>query len=200
MPLNNSIDDLDPDLALTYAEAKTEWKRDYPQGPWPELNETARSAAVQNAYYARTRQPVATVQALYKVAGLYAIEAKEAASWATNAKFGQSAHNAGPGEYAGAFDVRMRELVPSKPATATSPAVYVAGKSITWDAKYYIAFAAYMLRAAGQLKAAGKISDKIVWGGDWNQNGKTTDEHRPDFPHYERLSWRKGRRKKTVTT
>lgn len=188
MPLNNSIEDLDPDLALCYAEAKANWKRDYPLGPWPELNETARSAAVQNAYYARTRQPIATVQALYKVAGLPAIGDKEAATWNTNAKFGQSAHNAAPAEYAGAFDVKFRLYVNAKPA------------GISWEEKYYIAFAAYMLRAAGQLKAAGKISDKIVWGGDWNQNGKTTDEHRPDFPHYERLSWRKGRRKKPITS
>jgi len=198
MALNNSIADLDPDVALTYTEAKADWKEDYPAGPWPELNETARSKAVQDAYYARSRQPVAKVKELYKKAGLYDIDEIEAKAWATNAKFGQSAHNAEADEYSGAGDVRFRVLQLVRAATATQPAVYQASKVITWDQKYYIAFAAYMLRAAGRLRAAGKISDKIVWGGDWNQNGKTTDEHRPDFPHYERKSWRLGRRKKSA--
>lgn len=186
MPLNNSIADLDPDVALCYTEAKAAWKLDFPQGPWPELNETARSQAVQDAYFSRTRQPVAKVKELYKKAGLYDIDAKEAATWATNAKFGQSAHNAAPDEYSGAGDVRFRLYVNGKPA------------GITWENKYYIAFAAYMLRAAVRLKAAGRITDKIVWGGDWDGDGLTSDEHRPDFPHYERKSWRLGRRKKSA--
>ncbi len=199
MPLSNNIADLDPDLVLAYQEAKADWIRDYPAGPWPELNETVRSKAVQDAYYARTRQTVAEVQRLYKAAGLYDIGAKEAAAWATNAQFGQSAHNATPAEYAAAFDVRMRLLIVAKPATATTPATYKAGKAVTWESKYFTAFGGYMIKAASRLLAAGKISDKVVWGGDWNQNGKTADEKRPDLPHFERKSWRLGRRKKPVT-
>lgn len=199
MALNNSIADLDPDLKLCYEEAKADWKRDYPAGPWPELNETARSEQVQDAYFARTREPVAEVQRLYKEAGLYDIGAKEAATWATNAKFGQSAHNAKADEYSGALDVRMRVLTLAKPATATTPAVYVASKQVTWESKYFTAFGGYMIKAASRLLAAKKITDKIVWGGDWNQNGNLRDDKRPDLPHFERKSWRLGRRKKPKT-
>lgn len=184
MALNNRIEDLDPDLQLVYAEAKADWKRDYPAGPWPELNETSRSKAVQDAYYARGRKPAAEVQRLYQLAGLYAIGAAEAQLWATNAMFGQSAHNAAPDEYAAAFDVRFREYVSGKPA------------GITWQSRYYTAFGGYVIKAASRLLAAGRITDKVVWGGDWNQNGKTADEKRPDLPHFERKSWRLGRRKK----
>lgn len=181
--LNNSINDLHPDLALCYAEAKADWKRDYPEGPWPELNETARSKAVQDAYFSRTRQPVAEVQRLYKLAGLYDIGAKEAGQWATNAQFGQSAHNAAPDEYSDAGDVRFRLYVGGKPT------------NITWESKYFTAFGGYMLKAASRLLAAKRISDKIVWGGDWNSNGKA-DDRNPDLPHFERKSWRLGRKKK----
>jgi hypothetical protein len=198
MPLNNNIDDLEPDLALVYAEAKADWKRDYPEGPWPELNETARSKAVQDAYYARTRKPVAEVQRLYKLAGLYAIEAEEAATWATNATFGQSAHNARADEYSDALDVRMRLLVLTKAATASTPAIYKAGKQVTWESRYFTAFGGYMIKASSRLYAAKKTSDKVVWGGDWNANGNYTDDRRPDLPHFERKSWRLGRRKKPV--
>ena len=196
MPLNNNIKDLDPDLALAYREAKAEWIRDYPEGPWPELNETARSQAVQDAYFARSRKPVKEVQRLYKAAGLYAIDATESAQWNTNAQFGQSAHNAAADEYSGAFDVRMRVLVLAKAATQTSPAVYVAGPKMDWDTnKYYTAFAGYVLKAAARLLAARKITDKVVWGGDFNGNG-LRDDKANDPPHYERKSWRSGQRKK----
>lgn len=184
MGLNNSIDDLHPDLKACYTEAKADWKRDYPQGPWPELNETARSEEVQDAYFARGRQSVVKVQYLYKLAGLYDIGAKEAVTWATNAQYGQSAHNAAEDEYADAFDVRFRLYVNGKPT------------GITWESRYFTAFGGYMLKAASRLYAAKKISDKVVWGGDWNQNGLTSDEKRPDLPHFERKSWRKGRTKK----
>ena len=185
MGLNNSRTDLDPDLVLCFDTAEADWKRDYPLGPWPELNETARSKAVQDAYYSRTRKPIAEVQRLYKAAGLYAIDAKEAATWATNAAFPQSAHNAAPDEYAGAFDVRFR--------------LYVKGKAagITWESRYFTAFAGYMLKAASRLFAAKKITDKVVWGGDWNGNN-IRDDKSTDMPHYERKSWRAGRRKKPV--
>lgn len=195
MPLSNSIEDLDPDLALCYEEAKADWKRDYPAGPWPELNETRRSEAVQNAYYARGRASVAEVQRLYKAAGLYGIGPIEATKWATNAKYGQSAHNASPDEYASAFDVKFRVLVP----VPGKPGAYKAGPDITWESRYYTAFGGYMIKAASRLLAAGKISDKVVWGGDWNQNGKTSDEKRPDLPHFERKNWRLGRRKKAAS-
>lgn len=38
------------------------------------------------------------------------------------------------------------------------------------------------------LKAAGELGVKIRWGGDWNQNGSSADEHQRgsyDGPHFE---------------
>lgn len=176
--LDNSIDHLEDDLALAYAEAKANWKRDHPAGPWPELNETLRNEAVQTAYYARSRQPYAEVARLYKAAGLYEIDAKEAATWATNAQYGQSAHNARRGSRkARAFDVRFRVLVAG-----------VAGPNIDWDGPWYTMFGGYMLAAAARLLAAKKITRKIVWGNDWNGNGRR-DEKSYDPPHYELKGW-----------
>jgi hypothetical protein len=178
MALDNSIEHLEDDLALAYQEAKAAWKRDFPAGPWPELNETLRNQAVQSAYYARSREPYAEVLRLYRAAGLYDIDPKEAAKWVTNARYGQSAHNARVGSNkARAFDVRFRLLVKGQPA------------GITWEGKWFTIFGGYMLAAASRLLAAGKIKDKIVWGYDWNGNGRADDKS-PDPPHYELKSWR----------
>lgn len=195
MPLNNSIEDLDPELKMVYEEAKASMKRDFPAGPWPELNETARSKAVQDAYYARGRKPYATVRALYKAAGLYDIGVAEAAKPVTNAQFGQSAHNAAADEYSPALDVRFRLLVIDKPGAGQTPPTYKAGKEITWEARWFTIFGGYMLAAASKLLAAGKITQKVVWGNDWNGNGKR-DDSSYDPPHYELKNWRLGRKKK----
>ena len=179
MALDNSIDHLEDDLVTVYADAKANWKRDYPAGPWPELNETLRNPAVQAAYYARSRATVAEVQRLYRAAGLYDIDAKEANTWATNAKYGQSAHNARPNSNkARAFDVRFRVLV----GLQKTPG------GITWDSRNFIAFGSYMLAASSRLLAAGKITRKIVWGNDWNGNG-LHDEKSVDPPHFELKGW-----------
>lgn len=183
MALDNSIDHLEDDLAAVYKEAKANWKRDHPAGPWPELNETLRNEAVQTAYYARSRKPVAEVQRLYKAAGLYAIGAKEAAQWNTNAQYGQSAHNARKGSNkARAFDMRMRKLL-------LQGGQYVVSQEIIWDDNaLYEKFAAYMLAAAKMLLAAGKIKRAVTWGGDFNGNGKHDDKC-CDMPHYELKGW-----------
>jgi hypothetical protein len=188
MALDNSIDHLEDDLKLAYEEAKANWKRDHPAGPWPELNETLRNEAVQTAYYARTRKPVKEVQRLYKAAGLYEIDAKEAAAWATNAQYGQSAHNARKGSNkARAFDVRFRVLK-EVPTLAGSPKCYIPGPKIDWEGPWYTMFGGYMLAAASKLLAAGKIKRRIVWGNDWNGNG-LRDEKSVDPPHYELKGW-----------
>lgn len=36
-------------------------------------------------------------------------------------------------------------------------------------------FAGFVLGVAARLYAEGKISHRVRWGGDWNQNGKVTD-------------------------
>ena len=183
MALDNSIDHLEDDLVAGYVEAKARWKRDHPQGPWPELNETLRNQAVQTAYYARSRQPVKEVQRLYAAAGLYAIDAKEASEWNTNAQYGQSAHNARKGSNkARAYDVRMRKLV-------LKDGLYVVSQEIIWnDNALYEKFAGYVLTAAKLLLAAGKIKRATVWGGDFNGNGKHDDKC-CDMPHFQLAGW-----------
>lgn len=43
------------------------------------------------------------------------------------------------------------------------------------DEKSQAHFAGFVLGVAARLYAEGKISHKVRWGGDWNQNGKVTD-------------------------
>ena len=40
------------------------------------------------------------------------------------------------------------------------------------------------------LPTAKKMGIPIRWGGDWNMNGETKDEHFIDLPHYELHPWR----------
>jgi len=35
-----------------------------------------------------------------------------------------------------------------------------------------------------------EIEPLVIWGGDWNSNGITTDERFPDAPHFELKSWK----------
>lgn len=104
MGINNKLSALRPELQRVYLATLPIYAEKYPTGLKIGLNETARSKAVQDAYYARGRQPVAAVQALYKAAGLYAIGAAEAQQKNTNAKFGQSAHTITP--LSAAFDIK----------------------------------------------------------------------------------------------
>lgn len=57
---------------------------------------------------------------------------------------------------------------------------YVNGKG-TWETKYYYTISKAFLRAAGEL------STPIRWGGDWDMDGKSTDERFLDLVHYELL-------------
>jgi hypothetical protein len=175
MALNNRIEDAEPDIVAIYTEAKARWKKDYPLGPWPELNETYRSPELQAAYYAQGRRPLSEVNKLRAALGLYLLSASENRRVVTNAKPGQSNHNIYPSP---ALDVRFRLYAPKKPGGKLEPA------GITWAEKYYLQFGGYMIAAAGWLKAAGKITRKMRWGYDWNGNGKN-DQSFYDMPHYE---------------
>lgn len=64
MATSNKLTDLHPDLARVYAEAKADYLAQHPGGLRPQLGETYRSAAVQTAYYAQGRQPLASINAL----------------------------------------------------------------------------------------------------------------------------------------
>jgi hypothetical protein len=143
MALNNRIEDLHPDLVKVYAEAKATYHAADPNGPRVELNETHRSLAVQEAYYARGRKPVAEVQRLYKLAGLYAIGAAEAQQANTWVKPGTSKHSSLP---ARAFDVRMIDRATGK---------YVQGEHP------YLVFAQHVKQAAAKLGV--KVSSGAFW-------------------------------------
>ena len=75
----------------------------------------------------------------------------------SNARFGQSKHNS----------------LPSK-------AVDVVPYPIDWDDREYFShFAGYVKALADQMDI------KIRWGGDWDMDGRSTDETFSDMPHYE---------------
>lgn len=45
--------------------------------------------------------------------------------------------------------------------------------------------AGYIMAVGERLLAEGKITHKLRWGGDWNRNDDTRDEHFRDRPHIE---------------
>lgn len=142
MPTSNRIEDLNADLAKVYTEAKARYIAAHPGGLKPRLGETSRPAAVQNAYYAQGRQPLAEINRLRHIAGLPPVGSVEASRKITNAKAGQSPHGFLPSR---AFDVQM-----VKPDGA-----------IDWDEAAYIAFAGYVKLAANLLGVA--ISQGAYW-------------------------------------
>ena len=133
MPTSNKITDLHPSLVAVYAEAKAAYIAAHPGGLRPQLGETARPAAVQNAYYAQGRQPLVAINALRHLAGLEPIGTVEAGRKITNAQAGQSPHGFLPSR---AFDVKL-----VKP-----------DGSVTWDETAYNDFAPYVKAAAEKLK------------------------------------------------
>lgn len=143
MSLNNSIDDLQVDLASVYTEGKFAYIRDHATSPRPSLNETSRSEALQTAYFAQGRQPLAEINRLRKLAGQPAIGAAEGKLKITKARYGQSAHNFLP---ARALDIKFLD----------EHGNYVQ------DEKPYRDFAKYMLAAATELGI------QITWGGTFN--------------------------------
>jgi len=67
-----------------------------------------------------------------------------------------------------------------------SLAVDVMPYPVDWKDKYSVAyFAGKVMERYRALKAEGKITSEIRWGGDWNGNNRTLDERLIDFPHFE---------------
>ena len=67
-----------------------------------------------------------------------------------------------------------------------SMAVDIAPFPIDWDdVGAFALLAGYIMGVAERLLQAGKIKHRLVWGGDWNTNGKTRDARFKDFPHFE---------------
>jgi peptidoglycan L-alanyl-D-glutamate endopeptidase CwlK len=142
MPISKRIEDLHPDLAKVYAEAKASYIAAHPGGLKPQLSETARPADVQTAYYAQGRLPLAEINKLRHIAGLNPIGPVEAKRKITNAKAGQSPHNFLPGR---AFDV----VLVNPDGTAN------------WTNVHYLHFAEYVKAAAAKLKVA--VSQGAYW-------------------------------------
>lgn len=54
-----------------------------------------------------------------------------------------------------------------------------------------VMLAGWMLATTERLYKEGKISHKLIWGGDWNRNNDNTDQTFDDFWHFEliRVDW-----------
>ena len=143
MPLNNRIEDLHPSLAAVYTEAKAAYHAAEPAAPRVELNETHRSMAVMQAYYAQGRQPLAEINRLRALAGLYLLGAAEAKTPVTWVLPGNSKHAKTPAE---AFDVRLIDRVTGK---------------ATWEPAAFVLFAKYVKAAAAKLGK--RISQGAYW-------------------------------------
>ncbi|TGE05541.1 M15 family metallopeptidase [Hymenobacter fodinae] len=125
-------------LQHAYTEAKAQFIKDNPTLPKPLLSFTYRSPAVQNAFYAQGREPLAKVNALRKPLNLYLLGPVEGKRKVTNAKGGQSPHNYLP---AMAFDVAFDK----------------GNGVLDWSESLFKKFAAYVLRYPG-----------ITWGGNFH--------------------------------
>lgn len=57
---------------------------------------------------------------------------------------------------------------------------------IDWnDVTGFIRYAHFVLGVAAGLYAAGKISHKLRWGGDWDRDFDLEDQRFNDYPHFE---------------
>ena len=155
MPVNKDIAMCVPRLQEAWALLSANWVKLYPNGPKIILVETYRSPAVQAAYYAQGREPLAEVNKLRKAVGLYLLTEKENKGKITNAKPGQSKHQVNPSK---AFDIG-----------------FVVGGKMDYSPGHY-------QQADDILRP---LCPDVTWGADWNRNGKTSDEHFIDRPHFE---------------
>lgn len=78
----------------------------------------------------------------------------------------------------------------SKHQSLPSMAVDVAPYPINFEnkdkvrARFYL-LAGYMLQASEQLYNDNKISHKLIWGGDWDNDKDFEDQTFDDLPHFE---------------
>lgn len=59
-------------------------------------------------------------------------------------------------------------------------------KNTDWDD--FIAFslfAGHVMAVAKMLYLGGEIEHQLIWGGDWNSNGRNADQDFNDLPHFE---------------
>lgn len=132
-----------------------EWPKRFPNAPKLILVEVFRPGNVQRAYYAQGREKLAIVNKLRQGAGLYPISETENRRKITYAAPGQSRHERWPSQ---AFDIG-----------------FVQNKAMVWDEANYQAAATIVHE---------KYPD-IIWGADWDNDGKTSDERFVDRPHFQ---------------
>ena len=144
-------------LQLAWEHLENEWAIQHPADPTPILSQVWRSPAMQAAYYAQGRESLAETNRLRKLAGLGAIGAAEGKKIITWARAGQSYHEHTP--------ARAIDLAFVKPGT----------RSLDWSERLFHQAAKIILT----------YDPSITWGGDWNRNGRTNDERKPDLPHFQ---------------
>ena len=152
--------DVRGDLAHAYGVALGRWMGDRKLMllGLPIVMEGHRSVAVQAAYYAQGRSGLALLNKLRVVAGLtpFLGGSAEAGRVVTCQKAGTSNHN-------------------HQPSWALDVAMLQEDGSVTWDAGALLLFSRLM-RAADA---------RVVWGGDWDHDGRTDDQRFHDWPHFE---------------
>lgn len=157
MSLNRNLNDAHPILKDAYEYSVREWSKRYPKANDPKvmLNEVHRTLEVQRAYYAQGRQPLAKINELRALAKLPAIGVKEAKKVVTKLLPGKSKHG----------------LKPSRAIDA----LIIVFSQISNKIELYKEFADIMRDR----------QPSIVWGGDWDSDGKSDDEIFLDLAHYE---------------
>lgn len=93
---NRDIRDADPRLQKAWAYVESEWPKRHPLDPKPFLTEVYRSPDTQRALYAQGREKIAIVNRLRQFVKLPPISEAANRKIVTNAKPGQSKHNALP--------------------------------------------------------------------------------------------------------
>lgn len=102
----------------------------------------------------------------------------------------------GQQDQARAFDADLTQLKwpdskhNSQPSMAADVAPYQAQISnIDWaDRPAFYVFKGKVEIIAMQLLGAGKITHLVRWGGDWDTDGRTTDQKFNDLPHFELIT------------
>ena len=95
-----------------------------------------------------------------------------------------------------AFNAKLSEKVwpDSKHNKVPSMAVdagpyFVELKNTDWDDdKAFSKFAGIVHIVATQMYMAGEITHHVRWGGDWDGDGRTNDQHFNDLPHFELIA------------
>jgi peptidoglycan L-alanyl-D-glutamate endopeptidase CwlK len=127
------------------------------------VTQIERTDAIQNAYYAQGRQPLAEVNRLRKLAGLYLIDEKENSYTVTKAKAGETPHCGFAWDYC-----------PLKNGKLDYSNLTVINK-------------------CGQIAREISLDGyELVWGGDFNDNGMVDDKF-VDRPHIQLKNWKKYR-------